>query len=113
MGESFPAGSRASPRPPPRECRFISTTPNPTWTSWLGRSGADELGEVDMDCCGRMVSRRDWLWRTLVTSAASPVASFAAQRGAGAPAAGGAPPPPAQAVAPGDNRGDVHRPPAP
>src|SRR6266576_1826936 len=52
-----------------------------------------------MDCCGLMVWRRNWLWSTLVTSAASLVASLAAQRGdGGSAAADEAPAAAAQAV---------------
>lgn len=40
-----------------------------------------------MDCCARMVSRRNWLWSTLLTSAASLVAGCAAQRADGGSAA--------------------------
>jgi len=55
-----------------------------------------------MDCCGRMVSRRNWLWSPLVTSAASLVAGCAAQRGdGGSAAAADAPAAAAQAVLPG------------
>ena len=38
-----------------------------------------------MDCCGQMVSRRNWLWSALVTSA-SRVSGCAAQRGTGSAA---------------------------
>ena len=40
-----------------------------------------------MDCCGGTVSRRNWLWGTIATSAASLVAGCAAQRGDGSAAA--------------------------
>jgi membrane dipeptidase len=43
--------------------------------------------EIDMDCCGAMVSRRNWLWGTIATSAASLVAGCAGQRGDGGAAA--------------------------
>jgi membrane dipeptidase len=51
-----------------------------------------------MDCCGRMVSRRNWLWSTLLTSAASLVAGCAAQRGDGGAAAASDPSAAARAV---------------
>lgn len=40
-----------------------------------------------MDCCGGIVSRRNWLWSTLAASAASLVAGCAGQRGNGSAAA--------------------------
>jgi membrane dipeptidase len=62
-----------------------------------------------MDCCSRVVTRRNWLWSTLVTSAASLVAGCAGQRGdGGAAAAADAPATAVQAVLKDYVSVDVH-----